>query len=118
MSTVYGLLFTVPVEFQDDGPVHDGKAQQANPPQEDTSKHTGIEVQDHHLQKCRAELTFTHLRTLIVFGIYRKEVRDTNVVSTREAELEVDLTSRISNASTVPSSVSFMRLICQLPEHV
>lgn len=50
MSTVYGLLFTVPVELQDDGPVHDGKAQQANPPQEDTSKHTGIEVQDHHLQ--------------------------------------------------------------------
>lgn len=57
----YGLLFTVPVKLQDDGPVHDGKAQQANPPQEDTSKHTGIEVQDHHLQRCTAELTFTHL---------------------------------------------------------
>lgn len=44
---------TVPVELEDDGAVHDGEAQQANPPQQDAAEHAGMEVQDHHLFKDR-----------------------------------------------------------------
>lgn len=44
---------TVPVQLEDDGAVHDGEAQQANPPQQDTAEHAGMEVQDHHLFKSR-----------------------------------------------------------------
>lgn len=40
---------TVPVQLEDDGAVHDGEAQQANPPQQDTAEHAGMEVQDDHL---------------------------------------------------------------------
>lgn len=40
---------TVPVQLEDDGAVHDGEAQQANPPQQDAAEHAGMEVQDDHL---------------------------------------------------------------------
>lgn len=41
----------VPVQLEDDGAVRDGESQEANPPQEDASKHAGVEVQDHHLER-------------------------------------------------------------------
>lgn len=55
MRWSHSCLFGVPVQLEDDSPVHDGETHEANPPQEDTSEHTGIEVQDHHLQRGTAE---------------------------------------------------------------
>lgn len=45
----YSGSAAVPVQLEDDGAIHDGETQETDPPQEDTSKHTGVEVQDHHL---------------------------------------------------------------------
>ena len=53
---------TVPVQLKDDGAVHDGKAQQANPPQQDTAEHAGMEVQDDHLYQHTSCLIFDHER--------------------------------------------------------
>lgn len=41
---------TVPVQLEDDRSVHDGEAQQADPAQEDTAKHAGVEIHDHDLR--------------------------------------------------------------------
>lgn len=72
----------LPVQFEDDGAVHDGETQQANPPQEDTSKHTGMEVQDHHLQRGTAVLvlshTHTHWDTFIILYLYFQVVDHTH----------------------------------------
>lgn len=66
--------FTVPVQLEDDGAVHDGETQEANPPQKDTSKHTGMEIQDHHLQSCTAVLVFNrHILHFTRFIFTQKE---------------------------------------------
>lgn len=50
MFQCFYFVLTVPVQLEDDGAIHDGKTQEANPPQEDTAKHAGMEVQDHDLR--------------------------------------------------------------------
>lgn len=48
-DSALAFWLTVPVQLEDDGAVHDGEPQEANPPQEDTAEHAGVEVQDHDL---------------------------------------------------------------------
>lgn len=57
------VQLAVPVQLQDDRAVHDGETQEANPPQEDTAKHTGMEVQDHDLESGGTGLETTHTHT-------------------------------------------------------
>lgn len=48
-DSAFAFRLTVPVQLEDDRAVHDGKTQEANPPQEDTAEHAGVEIQDHDL---------------------------------------------------------------------
>lgn len=69
--TLLSVCFILPVQLEDDGAVHDGETQEANPSQEDTSKHTGVKVQDHHLWGGKAVLVFTLTQThTLIICIY------------------------------------------------